>query len=91
MNKQNNLPPEEKGVERTLTAYNTVGSCQTEFKTSAKNWGQLKKELDTKRIPHVGMKAVVGENQQELTHDEDVLITQDISLFLTPIKVRSGE
>lgn len=90
MEKQD-FAPKEFNESRKVTVYNTVGSCQTEFNSKASTWGQLKKELDTKGIPHKDMKAVVGETQQDLKEDNEVLLEQELNLFLTPIRVKSGE
>lgn len=89
MEKQSNAPLEPK--PRKVTVYNTVGSCEVEFSATFSNRAQLCKELDKKGIPHKDMKMVVGEDQQELLSEEDEINVQtDISLFLTPIKVKSG-
>lgn len=83
------MAPQEPKA-RTVSVYNTVGSCELEFSSKANTWGELKKELTGKNVQHNQMKAVIGENQQELKEDSDILITQDLSLFLTPIRVKSG-
>jgi len=88
MDKQEFAPKESK---RTVSVYSTTGTCQLEFESGAKTWGQLKKELTEKSIVHNSMKAVIGENQEELTKDEQEILQQNISLFLTPIRVKSGE
>lgn len=88
MGKQEFAPEESK---RTVTVYNTVGTCQVEFKSEAKTWGQLKKELSSKGVEHNNMKAVIGENQEELKTDEQEIVNQNISLFLTPVRVKSGD
>ena len=81
---------------RKITVYNTSGTCQTSFDSTAKTFGQLKKELAVQGVNYEGMKVVVGENQNELKRDEDLLteesvIEQELTLFLTPIRVKSGE
>lgn len=87
MEKQNLAPQENK---RKITVYNMVGDCQVEFKTDAQNWGQLKKELKNKGIKYTDMKAVIGETQEELHEEDQALVRTEISLFLTPMKVSSG-
>lgn len=89
MEKNELLPEEQK--EREITVYNTVGSCEVTFKSKAKTLAELKKDLDGKGVTYQGMKMVIGETQDELVNETDILISQDISLFLTPIKVKSGE
>jgi hypothetical protein len=88
MERQELAPKEFK--ERNVTAYNTLGSCETTFKSKAATWGQLKKDLEKNKIPHVNMKAVIGETQQDLKEDDEILTEQDLNLFLTPIRVKSG-
>lgn len=88
MGKQEFAPEEQKA--RTITVYNTSGTCETSFKSAASTVAQLKKDLTTKGVPYTGMKMVVGENQEELKEEDQQLLQTDMSLFLTPVKVRSG-
>lgn len=90
MSKQE-FTPEEKGQQpRKIEVYGTRGSCEKSFKSSAKTLGELKKDLDANGVHYTDMKIVIGENQEELTENDQVLLDQELTLFLTPIKVRSG-
>lgn len=90
MNKQK-MAPQEEPKERVVTVYNTTGTCEKSFKSKASNWGELKKDLTSNNVTYQDMKAVLGSNQEELKKDEDKLVLEDMELFITPVKVRSGE
>lgn len=91
MDKQEMAPNEPKATERNITAYNTLGSCETTFKSKARTFKELKADLSANGIPYDNMKILVGETQQDLVEDDEVLNMQELSLFLTPIKVKSGK
>lgn len=76
--------------ERTVEVYSTSGTCQATFKTSAQTFGELKKQLSEKSVNYQNMKAIIGENQEELTEDSQLLLETDFTLFLTPVAVKSG-
>jgi len=90
MDNQEMAPKEPIKTERPITVYNTLGSCETKLTSSARTWKELKADLDKKGIPHSQMKALVGETQQDLQDDDEILEMRELSLFLTPIKVKSG-
>lgn len=76
---------------RNVTVFTTVGKQGGEvFSTEAVTWGQLKKEINTKNISLSNMKAVIGETQVTLESEEAQLLDGDFTLFLMPVKTKSG-
>lgn len=82
-----------------VTIFSTKGKKRTTVESNAQTWGDLKKDLTTAEVETSGMKAIIGENQVTLESSGAVLpkgldikgtITDDFTLFLTPIKVKSG-
>jgi hypothetical protein len=75
---------------RKITVYNTSAQNNREIQTSALTWGDLQVELDRIGIPYSGMRAVIGENQNEMITPQSQLMEGDMTLFLMPRKVKSG-
>lgn len=82
-----------------VTVFSTKGKKRSVVTTEANTWGELKKDLLNEGIETNNMKAIVGENQTTLESSAAVLpkgltasgeVTKDFTLFLTPIKVKSG-
>jgi len=73
-----------------VLVYSTVGKGVVEFDTQAATWLDLKKNLREMQVKFDGMKAVIGENRHTLESDQATLPDGDFSLFLMPIKVKSG-
>lgn len=76
---------------RNVTVFTTVGKQGGEvFSTEAVTWGQLKREINTKNISLSNMKAVIGETQVTLESEEAQLLDGDFTIFLMPVKTKSG-
>jgi len=71
---------------RKVTIWSTQERATQTIETSAKTWGELKKELS-----NVGnTRAVIRETRNTLESGGAKLPDQDFTLFLYPEKVRSG-
>jgi len=77
-------------VVRKITVYNTSAQNNQVIESSAMTWEQLQQELERSGIPYSGMRAVVGENQNELITGQSTLMEGDMTLFLMPRRVKSG-
>lgn len=77
-------------VVRKVTVYNTSAQNNRVIESSAMTWGELQQELERSGIPYSGMRAVVGENQNELVTGQSHLMEGDMTLFLMPRRVKSG-
>lgn len=75
---------------REVTVYNTTGKGYQIIKTTALSWKELKKSMDEARITYSNMKAVIGENQLTIESDDAQLPAEAFTLFLMPVKVKSG-
>lgn len=74
-----------------ITIFSTKGQKKSVIESSATTWGELKKELADANIPTWGMRAIIGENKNTLESSVAVLpVDFDFTLFLSPIKVKSG-
>lgn len=82
-----------------VTVFSTKGKRKSVVVTEANTWGELKKDLLKEGIETTGFKAIVGENQVTLESSAASLpkgltpageVTKDFTLFLNPIKVKSG-
>lgn len=78
-------------MSRKVTVYSTTGKRaeQLENVTSAE-WLELQGVLKEVGIPFSGMKAVVGETRVTLESEKAVLPEGDFTLFLMPVKTKSG-
>lgn len=82
-----------------VTVFSTKGKKRFVVETEANTWGELKQVLTSEGVEVDNMKAIVGENQTTLESSAAVLpkglttageVTKDFTLFLTPVKVKSG-
>lgn len=82
-----------------VTVFSTKGKKRVVVETEANTWGELKQVLTSEGVEVNNMKAIVGENQTTLESSAAVLpkgltaageVTKDFTLFLTPVKVKSG-
>lgn len=74
-----------------VTVFSTKGRKRSEVESSATTWGELKKDLASAGVETSGMKAIIGENQNTLESAKAALpVDFDFTLFLTPVKVKSG-
>lgn len=84
---------------RKVTVFSTKGRSKQVIETKATTWGELKKDLTEAGVSVSGVKAIVGENQNTLESSQASLpmglqkngtTDGDFTLFLTPVKVKSG-
>ena len=76
---------------KKVTVYSTVGKKATILENlEATTWGELKSALREMDIKYSGMKAVIGETRNTLESDRATLPEKDFSLFLMPVKTKSG-
>lgn len=82
-----------------ITVFSTKGRKKSVVESVATTWGDLKKDLNAAGIETNGFKAIIGETQTTMESTKAVLpkgldirgkVTDDFTLFLTPIKVKSG-
>lgn len=77
---------------RIVTVYSTIGKNGELIETNANLWQDLKKELLKLQSPIKtdGMKVIHGETNATFEHPETVLPEGDFTIFLMPVKVKSG-
>lgn len=82
-----------------ITVFSTKGKKRSSVETDVNTWGELKEVLGKEGIETSGFKAIVGETQTTLESSKAVLpkgltnageVTKDFTLFLTPVKTKSG-
>ena len=74
-----------------VTVFSTKGAKKSVINSSAKTWGELRKDLAEAGIPYSGMRAILGETKVTLESSAAVLpVDFDFTLFLSPVKVKSG-
>ena len=73
-----------------VTVFNTVGSNETSFDYTGSNWSDLQVELSANNVSYKGMSAIIGESQVTLESAQAMTPTDDFTLFLLPIEVKSG-
>lgn len=76
--------------ERVVTVYATLGRNAQEFKTLATTWAEVQVDMRKHNISFSGMKVVIGETRLTLESERAVLPQTDFTLFLMPIKTKSG-
>lgn len=74
-----------------IEIYSTKGKKRSEIEATVNTWGELKSVLSSNSIETSGMKAIIGETQLTLESTNAILPDYDFTLFLTPIKVKSGK
>jgi hypothetical protein len=75
---------------KKVIIYSTGGQPGQVIETNAGTWAELQRELTTAGVRFSGMKAVIGENRNTLESAQAILPTSGFSLFLMPIKTKSG-
>lgn len=82
-----------------VTVFSTKGKKRQVVESTANTWGELQKELNAQGIETKGFKAICGESQVTFESSAAALpkgltqageVSTDFTLFLTPIKVKSG-
>lgn len=63
---------------------------EKEIDSQATTWGELQRDLLKASINYSGMKTVIGETKLTLEADAAVLPDYDFTLFLMPVKTKSG-
>lgn len=75
---------------RKITVYSTIGKGAKFIETDAVTWANLKTLLQQEKVDLNNMKAVIGENKLTLESDQAQLPDGEFTLFLMPIKTKSG-
>ena len=75
-----------------VTIQSSIGSngMIIELPLGTGTWGQLKTILTQKGVQHEEMKALIGGQRQALESDDDLIPAIDFTLFLVPMKTKSG-
>lgn len=77
-------------MSRKVTIYSPAGKNAKQLEVSGGTWKELQRVLSTNNVSYSGMKAVIGENRLTMESDNAVLPDGDFTLFLMPIKTKSG-
>ncbi len=72
-----------------ITIFSTKGSQKRELVTNATTWGELKREISS-LYDMSNLQATENVNRTDLVSDTAVLPKGDFTLFLRPIKTKSG-
>lgn len=84
------MEKQELVPQKKVTVFSTLGKNAQEFTTAATTWGELQSNLKEMNITFSGMKAVIGENKHTLESDKALLPTEQFTLYLMPVKTKSG-
>jgi hypothetical protein len=84
------MEKQELVPQKKVTVFSTLGKNAQEFTTAATTWGELQSGLKEMNISFSGMKAVIGENKHTLESDKALLPTEGFTLYLMPVKTKSG-
>lgn len=84
------MEKQELVPQKKVTVFSTLGKNAQEFTTGATTWGELQSNLKEMSIQYSGMKAVIGENKHTLESDKALLPTEQFTLYLMPVKTKSG-
>ena len=74
---------------KTIRIVSTAGNGTKSIESGATTWKDLKKEI-SKDYPVGSMKAVIGETKNTLENEGAQLPVTDFTLFLLPVKTKSG-
>ena len=72
-----------------ITIFSTKGSQKKEHETNATTWGELKREISL-LYDMSNLQATENVNRTDLVSDTAVLPKGDFTLFLRPVKTKSG-
>ena len=73
-----------------VTVFSTKGKKRSTVETTAQTWGELKEVLSGNGVETSGMRSIIGETQLTLESSKAILPDYDFTLFLSPVKVKSG-
>lgn len=73
-----------------VTIYSPAGKNANQVELEGNTWKDLQKVLSKNNVSYSGMKAVIGENKHTLESENAILPDGDFTLFLMPIKTKSG-
>jgi len=80
-------------LAREILVYNTKSNEEgnlTSISTTATTWGELQASLRSENINFKNMAAVIGETSNSLNLKDAIIPSNTFTLFLTPIKTKSG-
>jgi len=75
--------------QRVITIYSTKGGMK-EITTIATTWGELKPEIKKAGYDLANLAATCGTTRNSLDRDDAILQTGDYTIFLRPVKTKSG-
>ena len=73
-----------------VTVFSTKGKKRSTVETTAQTWGELREVLSGNGVETSGMRSIIGETQLTLESSKAILPDYDFTLFLSPVKVKSG-
>lgn len=75
---------------RKIIVYSTLGKNAVEVNSQASEWAGVKAELKEFGVNYAGMKCVIGETRLTLESDKAIVPEGDFTLYLMPVKTKSG-
>jgi hypothetical protein len=75
--------------QRVITIYSTKGGMK-EITTTATTWGELKPQVEKAGYDLRNLAATCGNTRNSLDRDDAILQTGDYTIFLRPVKTKSG-
>ena len=76
--------------EKKITVFSTKGKKRFSVNSTADTWGELKVQLLAEGVETQGLRSIIGETQLTLESSKAILPDYDFTLFLSPVKVKSG-
>lgn len=77
-------------MSRVVTVFSTKGKSKTKITTDATTWSELKSLIRNEGYNMDNLQAVEGTNRTTLQHQDARLPEGDFTLFLRPVKTKSG-
>jgi hypothetical protein len=77
-------------MSRKVTIYSPAGKNANQLEIEGRTWKELQSVLSRNSVSYSGMKVVIGENRHTLESENAILPDGDFTLFLMPIKTKSG-
>lgn len=76
-------------MERVIRIFST--NIRKVLNSTAETWADLQNELRNEGVSYSGMKAISSINKTTLEHPDAILPGGDFTLYLTPMRTKSGE
>lgn len=75
---------------RKVTIYSTTGKSSYVIDSEAAIWSDLQRDLSRNGISYSGMKVIIGDTRLVVESPNSTLPDSDFTLFLMPVKTKSG-